>query len=199
MVHGINNYGYWNIPVCKLFPWFNSYRTNSPETQTYENQEWAFLLFCHKPLFLSQWCCCSVAGSTGLSQLMAALPHLTLIYTRSIIHQIPTPPERMLVVQKRYGTQIVLNRKHFRYKIFNCVLGLTYCGLVTPCGNIDPGLQWLKKWLVAWWHQTITWMLRFWNWAIIWIELMMAEFFETKWYQQASKNLPFKRAFHNFS
>ena len=31
---------------------------------------------------------------------------------------------------------------------------LTWCGLVTPNGDIDQ--HWLRWWLVAWWHQAIT-------------------------------------------
>ena len=34
---------------------------------------------------------------------------------------------------------------------------LTYCGLVTPYGDRDLGQHWLRKWLRAWRHQTITW------------------------------------------
>ena len=31
------------------------------------------------------------------------------------------------------------------------------CGLVTPYGDIDVGHHLLRQYLVAWWHQTITW------------------------------------------
>ena len=34
---------------------------------------------------------------------------------------------------------------------------LTHCGLVTPYGDINLGQHWLRQWLVAWWHQAITW------------------------------------------
>ena len=34
---------------------------------------------------------------------------------------------------------------------------LTHHGLVKPHGNIDRGQHWLRQWLVAWWHQAITW------------------------------------------
>ena len=34
---------------------------------------------------------------------------------------------------------------------------LTHCGLVTPFGSIDLCQHWLRKWLVAWRHQAITW------------------------------------------
>ena len=34
---------------------------------------------------------------------------------------------------------------------------LTHCGLVTPYGDKDLGQHWLRKWLVAWQHQAITW------------------------------------------
>ena len=34
---------------------------------------------------------------------------------------------------------------------------LTHCGLVTPHGDIDLCHNWLRYWLVAWWHQAITW------------------------------------------
>ena len=33
----------------------------------------------------------------------------------------------------------------------------THCGLVTPYGDTDLGQHWLRKWLVAWRHQAITW------------------------------------------
>ena len=35
--------------------------------------------------------------------------------------------------------------------------GLTHYGLETPYGDIGLGQHWLRQWLVAWWHQTITW------------------------------------------
>ena len=34
---------------------------------------------------------------------------------------------------------------------------LTFCGLVTPFGDIYLRQHWLRLWLVAWWHQAITW------------------------------------------
>ena len=34
---------------------------------------------------------------------------------------------------------------------------LTHWGLVMPYGNRDLGQHWLRCWLVAWWHQAITW------------------------------------------
>ena len=34
---------------------------------------------------------------------------------------------------------------------------LTHCGLVTPYGDTYLGQHWLRLWLVAWWHQAITW------------------------------------------
>ena len=34
---------------------------------------------------------------------------------------------------------------------------LTHCGLVTPYGNINLCQHRLRLWLVAWWHQAITW------------------------------------------
>ena len=34
---------------------------------------------------------------------------------------------------------------------------LTYCGLVTPYGDLEMGQHCLRKWLVAWRHQAITW------------------------------------------
>ena len=36
-------------------------------------------------------------------------------------------------------------------------LNLTHWGLVTPFGDRDLGQNWLSLWLLAWWHQTITW------------------------------------------
>ena len=37
-------------------------------------------------------------------------------------------------------------------------LRLNHCGLGTTYGNIDLVQYWLRKWLVAWQHQTITWI-----------------------------------------
>ena len=34
---------------------------------------------------------------------------------------------------------------------------LTHCGLMTPYGDRDLGQHWLRQWLVAWWHQAISW------------------------------------------
>ena len=36
---------------------------------------------------------------------------------------------------------------------------LTHCGLMSmmPYGDIELGQHWLRQWLVAWWHQAITW------------------------------------------
>ena len=34
---------------------------------------------------------------------------------------------------------------------------LPHCGLVMPYGDMDLGQHWLRQWLVAWWHQAITW------------------------------------------
>ena len=34
---------------------------------------------------------------------------------------------------------------------------LTHCGLIKPYGNIDLDQNWLRWWLVAWSHHTITW------------------------------------------
>ena len=39
----------------------------------------------------------------------------------------------------------------------NDELSLTHCGLVTPYDDRDLGQHWFRKWLVAWWHQAITW------------------------------------------
>ena len=39
---------------------------------------------------------------------------------------------------------------------WNKILKLTHCSIVTPCGDIDLGQHWPRKWLVAWRHQTIT-------------------------------------------
>ena len=33
----------------------------------------------------------------------------------------------------------------------------THCGVVTPYGDIELGQPWLRYWLVAWKHQTISW------------------------------------------
>ena len=34
---------------------------------------------------------------------------------------------------------------------------LSHGSLVTPYGDIGLGQHWLRWWLVAWWHQAITW------------------------------------------
>ena len=34
---------------------------------------------------------------------------------------------------------------------------LTHCSLVMPYGDIKLGQHWYRWWLVAWWHQAITW------------------------------------------
>ena len=43
-------------------------------------------------------------------------------------------------------------------KIIPCYFSMAWhhCGLVTPYGNRDLDQHWLR-WLVAWWHQAITW------------------------------------------
>ena len=38
-----------------------------------------------------------------------------------------------------------------------------HCGLVTPYGDRDLGQHWLRCWLVAWWHQAITWTTVDWS------------------------------------
>ena len=42
-------------------------------------------------------------------------------------------------------------------EIWKIKIGLTHCGLVTLYGDINLGQHWLREWLVAWWHQAITW------------------------------------------
>ena len=37
------------------------------------------------------------------------------------------------------------------------VSDLSLSGLVTPYGDIGLGQHWFRWWLVAWWHQAITW------------------------------------------
>ena len=34
---------------------------------------------------------------------------------------------------------------------------LTHWGLLSPFVDIDLGQHWFRQWLVAWWHQAITW------------------------------------------
>ena len=36
-------------------------------------------------------------------------------------------------------------------------IAVIHCGQVMPYSNIDRGQHWLRQWLVAWWHQAITW------------------------------------------
>ena len=45
----------------------------------------------------------------------------------------------------------------WKFKDISSITMLTHCGLVTPYGGIDLGQHWLRKWLVAWRHQAITW------------------------------------------
>ena len=33
----------------------------------------------------------------------------------------------------------------------------THCGLVTSHGDRNLGQHWLRLWVVAWWHQAVTW------------------------------------------
>ena len=44
-----------------------------------------------------------------------------------------------------------------RHQLFAVMRDLAHCGLVTPCGDRDLGQHWLRKWLVVWRHQAITW------------------------------------------
>ena len=39
-----------------------------------------------------------------------------------------------------------------------CHLDLTHCGWLISYGDIDLGQHWLRKWLIAWWYQAITWI-----------------------------------------
>ena len=49
---------------------------------------------------------------------------------------------------------------------------LTLCGLVTPYEDIDMDLRWLRQWLVAWVHQTITPIsVEYHQWMAVGIEL----------------------------
>ena len=46
---------------------------------------------------------------------------------------------------------------HLQHRHFNVFALLSHCGLVTPYDHIHLSQHWLRQWLVAWWHQTITW------------------------------------------
>ena len=39
-----------------------------------------------------------------------------------------------------------------------CHRPLTHCGIVKPYNDIELGQHWFRYWLVAWWHQAITWI-----------------------------------------
>ena len=56
-----------------------------------------------------------------------------------------------------------LKKKMFTFKLI-CIcnfilqfLKLIHWSIVLPYGDRDLGQHWLRKWLVAWWHQAITW------------------------------------------
>ena len=51
---------------------------------------------------------------------------------------------------------MIISPNHYR-NMLSKNLHLTHCGLVTPNGVGDLGQHWLRKWLVAWRHQAITW------------------------------------------
>ena len=46
--------------------------------------------------------------------------------------------------------------------VFNDVISLTHCGLVTPYGNINLDQHWIGYWSVAWWHQA-NYLNQFWH------------------------------------
>ena len=62
--------------------------------------------------------------------------------------------------RKRVALQIPLGIRYMKWNsqcIPEVALPLTHWGLVTPYGDRDLGHHWLRKWLVSWRHQGITW------------------------------------------
>ena len=51
----------------------------------------------------------------------------------------------------------IITRLENAQNVKKILIGWTHWGLVTPYGNRDLGQHWPRQWLVAWWHQAITW------------------------------------------
>ena len=49
-----------------------------------------------------------------------------------------------------------LNLKWISFRCYRPRI-LTHFGLLMSHGNMNPGQHWCRWWLVAWWHQAITW------------------------------------------
>ena len=60
------------------------------------------------------------------------------MYFLGVSHLLPTVPE-------------------CNYMIDMSEQGSTHCGLGVSYDDINLGQHWLRQWLVAWWHQAITW------------------------------------------
>ena len=43
---------------------------------------------------------------------------------------------------------------------------LTHCGLLMPY-DIELGQHWFRQWIVAWWHQVITWTNANYQWSLV--------------------------------
>ena len=50
---------------------------------------------------------------------------------------------------------------------------------MTPYGNLDLGQHWLRKWLVAWWHQANTWTNVQWGLVVISQEMLKISILDT--------------------
>ena len=59
------------------------------------------------------------------------------------------------VIQLQVGFMTtVVGKKSHRQHTF---VDVSHCILLTPYGNLNLGHHWFRQWLVAWWHQAITW------------------------------------------
>ena len=63
----------------------------------------------------------------------------------------------MLLLREPIFHEYIMFQDPFYYLGLTSKICLTHCGLVTPYGDRYLGQHWLKYWLVAWWHQIITW------------------------------------------
>ena len=92
----------------------------------------------------------SIFRHTKLTKLFSTLAlwnldKMATIFTDGII-------KAFFVIANNFAALIqVLAKIHF------LKVALTHCGLVMPYGCRDLGQHWFRKWLVAWWHQAITW------------------------------------------
>ena len=62
-----------------------------------------------------------------------------------------------------YKQGFICNKSHIKVKSNNKITeitepAVTHYGLVTPFNSTDLVQHWFMQWLVAWWHQAITWI-----------------------------------------